>query len=104
MGLSLFLCEHQIHFCPNPSRLTIHSIKNGCDNLNLFFVISFISIPRNLFMSPSSIKSYPLGPYFMDLMKVLISFIELLTMIQSSTYVMIMIPFLKYKQGLITDG
>ncbi len=91
-------------FCTNPSKLTIRSIKNGCDNLNLFLVISFIYIPRNLFMSPSSVKTYSLGPLFMDLTKLLISFIELLTMIQSSTYVMFIIPFLKYKQGLIADG
>jgi hypothetical protein len=48
--------------------------------------------------------TYPSGPPFMDSTKVLISFIELLTMIQSSTYVMIIISFLKYKQGLIADG
>jgi hypothetical protein len=84
--------------------LTIHSIKNDCANLNLFQVISFISIPRNLFISPSSVKTYHLGPSFMDLTKLLISFIKLLIMIQSSTYVMIIIPFLKYKQGLIADG
>jgi hypothetical protein len=91
-------------FYPNPSRLTIRSIKNGCDNLNLFYVISFTSIPRKLCMSHSSVKTYPLGPSLIDLTKVLISFIELLTMIQSSTYVMIIIPFLKYKQGMIVDG
>jgi hypothetical protein len=73
-------------FCHNHSRLTIHLIRNSCDNLNLFFVISFISIPRNLFMSPSSVKAYPLGPSSMDLTKVLMSFIELRTMIQSYTY------------------
>jgi hypothetical protein len=55
-------------------------------------------------MSPSSVKTNPLGLYFMDLTKVLISFIVLLTMMQSSIYVMIIISFLKYKQGLIADG
>jgi hypothetical protein len=55
-------------------------------------------------MSPSSVKTYSLGPSFMDVMKVLISFIELLTMIQSTRYVMIIIAFLKYEQGSIADG
>jgi hypothetical protein len=54
-------------------------------------------------MSSSQVKTYPSEPSFMDLTKVLISFIELLMMIQSSMYVMIIIPFLKYKQGLIAD-
>jgi hypothetical protein len=55
-------------------------------------------------MSPSSAKTYPLGPSFMDLTKVLISFIESLTMLQASMYVMIITPFSKYKQGSIADG
>ncbi len=69
-------------------------MKNGCDYLNLFLVISFISNPRNLFMSPSSIKTHPLGLSFMDLTKMLVSFNESQTMIQSSMNVMIIIPFL----------
>ena len=103
-GVTFVLVLILYSFGLNPRTLHIRSIKNGCDNSNLFVVISFISIPRNLLMSPSSVKTYPIGPSFVDLTKVMIYFIELLTKIYSSTYVMITIPFLKYKQGLSADG
>jgi hypothetical protein len=48
-------------------------------------------------MFPSSVKTYPLGPSFVDLTKVLIS-------LMSSTYVMIIFPFLKYEQRSIAEG
>jgi hypothetical protein len=66
---------------------------------NLFYFNS-----KKIFMSHSSVKKYPSEPSFMDLTKVLISFIELLTIIQSSMNVMIIIHFLKFKQVSIADG
>ena len=86
-----------------PSSFVILLVRNSCESSNSLLVICFISMPRNLFILPSFVSMNPSEPFFIDSTKILMSTIKLLTIMQSSTYVMMSIPFLKERQGSIWD-
>jgi hypothetical protein len=78
------------------SFLVLHIVLLSLQKL-LSLVASIKHVPLTLHvylrLPVGLVQTYPLGLSFMDLTKVLISFIELLMIIQSSMYVMIIIPF-----------
>ena len=53
-GATLALQSMPNSLFSRPSKFTIHSVRYGFDSSNLFLVICFISMPRNLFILPSS--------------------------------------------------
>ena len=72
--------------------------------LNLFSSSQVISIPRNLFISPSSVNTNFSHPFFIDLMNPLMSIIDGSTMIQSWTYVKTITPFPMYEYESIYEA
>ena len=85
-------------------RHMILSNNKGRDILDCFSSRCNISIQRNLSMSPSSVSTNFSFPYFNDWILPSILLIDGTTIMQSSTYVSMTIPFAMYKHRSMFDA